>query len=766
MVVDKRAGWLRIWATAVIVACPLHQPMHQWFTEFGTPRVRIHMNRMVRPQMDPRHVLAMGDSHEGGNKRSFVCAIAVNCLTFGLMSTHAAESICEQRIRWLPLGLGVLAAIWFALLCPPSFYWLDCGELAAAGVGLGSPHPTGFPLYMMLVRLASLVPLGEIAFRVNLLSAACAGVCVGLVAQLVIRLSKINSHSDSACGLHAASGAAIAALALSSSLLFTRHAVVAEVYVPSATLLVAMFLAVERTVRTGDPRWGLVLAVVCGLGLGLHSSFRLIAFFPVAALVIISLRRGARWPLYAPLLALLIGATLHAYLPVRSAAEGTTLIDWGHPRDLGATLNHVTAARIRAAYSDQIASTNTEVVRAHLKQFVDAVFDGSGPILPILAVIGVAWLFGRRRYRLFASTLTAAFVIDFGYSFWINPMGLIDGQNGTNVAVALAIAAGVGAAALLARTRWAAPFVGAVMAVVCVTGPMLSSWAELASAASHEIPRRRVDKVMTDLPPRAIVLTQSDSLSAGLLFVRVAEGARPDVAAIVRQHLADKERVVALLRSSSPKQMSLGAGVDGDRSSFLTIVQTGRPIGWELGIDRLPPGMKLVVGAVIGELARQRQLPDHHDGTPDDITKAIDQFKILFADGGDDPISVRELAVGLTNIGRLVFSRGDIKRAQNLFEAALRVRPEHVAALVNLATMYSYKNELAQALILTERALALDPNRLVALINAARYANALGKRDHAYLYIRRALALSPGHPGATRVAADIDLSDSDTHPLQ
>src|SRR5688500_14301591 len=86
----------------------------------------------------------------------------------------------------VPIGLGVATFAGYALALAPGPYWLDSQELAAAGVRLGVPHPTGFPLWCVLVRAMAFLPVGELAFRVHLVSAACAAVAVAFVARLAI----------------------------------------------------------------------------------------------------------------------------------------------------------------------------------------------------------------------------------------------------------------------------------------------------------------------------------------------------------------------------------------------------------------------------------------------------------------------------------------------------------------------------------------------------------------------------------------------------
>ena len=52
----------------------------------------------------------------------------------------------------------------------PTIYLGDSGELSAAAFALGIPHGSGYPLYTLLGKLFCMVPLGNIGFRMNLMS--------------------------------------------------------------------------------------------------------------------------------------------------------------------------------------------------------------------------------------------------------------------------------------------------------------------------------------------------------------------------------------------------------------------------------------------------------------------------------------------------------------------------------------------------------------------------------------------------------------------
>jgi hypothetical protein len=631
-----------------------------------------------------------------------------------------------DRCRLAPLPIAAAAFALYGLWAPPSFYWLDSAELTAAGVQLGVPHPTGFPAYIMMAKAAALVPFGELAFRVNLLSALAAAVAVGVTCRLVIDVGR-QTTAAIAAGL--AAGAV-----LGSSLFLARHATVAEVYAPTAAVFALTLLAIDRVARGGGARTGLSLAVLCGVGLGLHPLFRLLVPIPVIALLVIRLRRGARWPLYAPVLALAVGAAMQLALPARSATGRIDAVDWGHPRTAAALADHLSAERIRASYTGEMLSRRPVVVAGNAATFASSAAAAIGPVALLLAVLGAGWLAVRRRSRWLLASLVCALAIDATYSIWINPMGLRDLQNGTPTAVCAAVLAGVGLAWFLGRLGRAAPFAGAVIAVLAALPPLLESHAEIAGGAATEMPRRWSEAALESLPPRAVAFTRSDSLSAGLMFLTAAEGARPDVAALVRQHLADRERTARLL--------GVEPGDVDPRRLVTDLARAGRPLGWEIADDPTPSwvaaGMPIGVTRVASQPAADNA----------DIAASARALARMFEGSLDDPLARRVLAHSLTSLGRVAYGRGAIDRASDLFDAALAIRPRHVEALINRGVVYSRRNRLREAVEITERALAVDPNRVAALINAARYRTALGDFEIAERHARRALEIEPDNDRA------------------
>src|SRR5262245_15183908 len=116
-------------------------------------------------------------------------------------------------------------------LTPTAPSW-DSGEFIAVANSLGIPRPPGTPFYVLIGRLATLLPFASIAQRVNGLSALASALAVlitFLTAFKLIRIAQGPERRPSDDWI-AIAGAAIGALLLAYSDNFWENATEAEVY--------------------------------------------------------------------------------------------------------------------------------------------------------------------------------------------------------------------------------------------------------------------------------------------------------------------------------------------------------------------------------------------------------------------------------------------------------------------------------------------------------------------------------------------------------
>jgi hypothetical protein len=138
-----------------------------------------------------------------------------------LPSASAPKGIAALGLGWDLLAFAPALALYIATLAP-SVLPGDSGEFQFVAPMLGIPHPTGYPLYLVLGKLFSLVPLQSVAYRLNLLSAVAAAGAAWAVYRSGRALGMRRSASLLSAGL----------LAVSET--FWSQAVIAEKYTLNA----------------------------------------------------------------------------------------------------------------------------------------------------------------------------------------------------------------------------------------------------------------------------------------------------------------------------------------------------------------------------------------------------------------------------------------------------------------------------------------------------------------------------------------------------
>ena len=246
------------------------------------------------------------------------------------------------------LTVFAVATAFYAILGAPGVGWMDSGELTAAAWNLGGAHPPGHPAHSLIGRLAALLPLGEIGFRLNLLSAAAMGAALAGVVALARRLVPERDAALAGAGV----GVVLAALAPAALVNATR----AEVYAPVAALVVWSLVAAlaflrPRKDQPPDGRALLLAAFGFALAAAFHPVIAASAALPVAVALSLAARR--RLLRLAPLAVALglLALVSYAYLPVRANAASPPLLMFGDPSSAAGFLDLVTGAVYQSNFS-------------------------------------------------------------------------------------------------------------------------------------------------------------------------------------------------------------------------------------------------------------------------------------------------------------------------------------------------------------------------------------------------------------------------------
>jgi hypothetical protein len=211
---------------------------------------------------------------------------------------------------WLTAGVvgGLALAIYVATLAP-GLLMNDSGEFQTLVVTLGHTHPTGYPVYVLSSKLVTLLPLNDLAWRVNL----CSAISGALAVAGVYLLGRILT------GRRWFPMIGAAALAISPT--FWSQSIIAEVYTPAAALTVAILLSLAQWRRSLQTRWLFASGLLGGLSIGVHLTIALMA----PAAVLYAACHKERWQRNA--LAGLGGVLTGCGMTLAAFA----IIDWNQP---------------------------------------------------------------------------------------------------------------------------------------------------------------------------------------------------------------------------------------------------------------------------------------------------------------------------------------------------------------------------------------------------------------------------------------------------
>ena len=189
------------------------------------------------------------------------------------MSRQVTTLKRSGTLDWLVgAGLALLAFGLYLSTLAPTVLEADAGEFQFVPWLPGIAHPTGYPLYTLLGWFwTHILPVGEVAWRMNLLSAVLAAVAVGLVYGVARGL--LDIVFDDTPFFARITAAAIAAASFAVTPTFWSQAIIAEVYALHSLFFAAiLWLALAWAKTQGNPNaWpGKALAVTIGLSLAHH----------------------------------------------------------------------------------------------------------------------------------------------------------------------------------------------------------------------------------------------------------------------------------------------------------------------------------------------------------------------------------------------------------------------------------------------------------------------------------------------------------------
>src|SRR6266550_3503120 len=503
-------------------------------------------------------------------------------------ASKAARERNEETIPWFRTELFCTSAVFLVALLlycctlAPTVTLTDSGELIVVAHGLGVAHPPGVPLWVMLAHLASLVPLGNVAVRINFSSALFAALASAMltlvVAELIITASylpktkergarKKTKTADSAVDPVLIFAPAVGAgLLMAFSRTLWSYATIAEVYTLNTLLiLVVLFLMLRwRRCIVADRRdagqaitthdgWLYAAALTFGLALGVHHVTVGLVLPAVAAIVYRTegLRFFAsRRLVYAALISVGALVAVYAYLPF--AASRSPVINWGNPRSVQEIWWHITGRQYRV-----FLSFTPKMMGAQFFEFCKMASREFGPAwlpLPLVfafAGIGSAFKRDRTTFWFLLFIVIANLAYDLSYQIAEDKDAYY-----LPVFISIAIAAGFGIRWLIqlavsksmsvTRSYWVAAIVVLLISATALT----ANW-PFNNRRHYFIAHDYVENLLSTIEPNGLLLTLDWQGASPMFYAQEVEQRRRD-AKIVDINLLRRSWYFDYLRHAYP----------------------------------------------------------------------------------------------------------------------------------------------------------------------------------------------------------------------
>ena len=398
----------------------------------------------------------------------------------------------------MPVAAGLIAGVVYLSTLSQDLTWAnfgsDGGELVTASVTLGVPHPPGYPTYVLVGKLFSLLPFGgTLAYRYNLFSAVAMSFAVGLLTATSGRMINLRNPSESKKKL----SAMIIGLTYAFIPLVWSQSVIAEVYALNLAVLATLLWFLLAPVERQRP-------LVIGFLLGLAATTHLTSLILLPAIFL--LVRKFSWKRF--LSGFLLG--LSPFLALLLLGSGSSPIIWGDPTDLSGLWWLVSA----------------ELYQPNIRHSVLSFFDsGQSQIAAILILtftVGIWWRKSRPIHNDSAEKLYEPVLIITAGCFFV-----FASFYQTNDANVMALP---GVLLLLLAMSRLIQEIGPVTLIL----PMMLLGLNLSTGAKIDdtSPRLIGESIINSAPSEAILISGNEQELFALWYLQHAEGQREDLITI------------------------------------------------------------------------------------------------------------------------------------------------------------------------------------------------------------------------------------------
>ncbi|MFH1776966.1 MAG: DUF2723 domain-containing protein [Candidatus Omnitrophota bacterium] len=261
--------------------------------------------------------------------------------------------------------------LYLSNLCP-TISWGDSAEFITTAYTLGIPHPPGYPLYTLLGKLFTFLPVNSIAYRLNFMSAFFAALTCIFLFLISFQLTKNYFISI------------LSTLTFATITAFWQYATVAEIYTLQSFFISLLIYYSIICLKSQNVKYLFFLSLVYGLLFSVHTSN--ILLLPVPLYVAFKKNKEIKLSIISKvimLLMFLLGISFYLYLPI--SASFNPLINWGNPNTFARFLRHITGKN----FHYQMSSLSWLLLSRNLSLYLTCILQQFNIFMIIFILAGI-----------------------------------------------------------------------------------------------------------------------------------------------------------------------------------------------------------------------------------------------------------------------------------------------------------------------------------------------------------------------------------------
>ncbi|RJP21312.1 MAG: DUF2723 domain-containing protein [Candidatus Abyssobacteria bacterium SURF_5] len=687
--------------------------------------------------------------------------------------------------------------IYVLTLCP-TVHWGDSGELITAAYTLGIPHPPGHPLYAILGKLFTLIPLGSIAYRVNLMSAFFGGISCYLLYRI-------------ACDRLEPSPWRIAA-ALSGTFFFAfsttawDQSTVAETTTLHVSFMMLLTLLAFR-LTSGKIIWRNETYSLCLFSFlyGLSMTNHVAGVFFLPAFIYLFLSSYGKKILAPRLLgkmiaACFIGGLVYLYLPIRSLSDPP--LDWGNPETWSNFWWVITARQ----FSDNLVKkVDILFLPVNVWKRVQDLLQQYTLVGCVFGLAGIPALLRRERRFLIFTCIVLVILCYIGLNsafisaYFVPALALIGVIIAAGIQWVIEILGAVSerlkkvsSVALLQKSVCSLLAAGFVL-------PLKLHYGEMDRSDDYYAYRYGT-QILNQLPQNTLLFTADGYALFTLWYLTFCENERPDImivnptwlvggpclaSQVLEQYPSVRMPDLEVIRANASQGETVGQRQLLAVQRILDENVKVRPVYWGLILNQLPFFDHLECRGLVyaysetpipvseesieeakaywdGELEMYRHHPEmERTALLNDIYPVeLNNQGLIFEEHGRDDLARWFIERSLVfnpkyplsryNLGRLEARAGNYEEAVDQYHLALKEDPKLAVAYYNLGNALKHLQRLEEAFLAYQKAVRADDSHYQAMTALAQLYALIEQHEKAVEYFQEALEIEPEYAFALR----------------